>query len=222
MFPYDHCRLFTGISKTEMERLFTQVPMPVRTYEKDAVLAFEGDECHTLGILVSGEVRIVKAVTPSRQVVIDTLAAGELFGEAILFADEHQYPATIIATHRAQVIYLDRQDVLTLSALSATFTGNFIASLSNKILLLNRRLRSLGLGSIRQKVVNELLELYAKQKSLHLHSRESREEMARRLGIPRPSLSRELGALRDRGWIDFDRDTIEIKALDQLHACLEA
>ena len=44
--------------------------------------------------------------------------------------------------------------------------------------------------------------------------------MARKLGIPRPSLSRELAALKADGWIEYDRDTIRIMELKKLEGCL--
>ena len=45
---------------------------------------------------------------------------------------------------------------------------------------------------------------------------ENKDSIAASLGIPRPSLSRELINLRDMGYIDFDRNNIKILDLEAL------
>ena len=47
---------------------------------------------------------------------------------------------------------------------------------------------------------------------------ENKEEIASSLGIPRPSLSRELMNLRDLNYIEFDRNIIKILNIEELEA----
>jgi CRP-like cAMP-binding protein len=74
---------------------------------------------------------------------------------------------------------------------------------------------------VRQKVAHYILEQYRHQRAATLQLHVSRGEMADELGIPQPSLSRELMAMRQEGWLDFERRTIRLHDLDALERSLE-
>jgi CRP-like cAMP-binding protein len=86
--------------------------------------------------------------------------------------------------------------------------------------MLNKKVKTLSQHSVRQKVIFYLLDTRTQQKHNRLHFHESRQEMADLLGIPRPSLSRELCKLRDEGLIRLARDGIELMDLPALEAYL--
>jgi CRP-like cAMP-binding protein len=92
--------------------------------------------------------------------------------------------------------------------------------LSNKILMLNEKLKNLSYQTIREKIASFLAEEYRKQKTLKLRMFISRKEMAELFGIPRPSLSRELVSMKKDGLIDFDRQTITILDMEALEDLL--
>jgi len=94
--------------------------------------------------------------------------------------------------------------------------GNFMSALSNKILMLNSKIKSIAFKSIKHKVINFILEQYKNQKSETITLKESKEEIASSLGIPRPSLSRELMNLRDLNFIEFNRNIIKILNIEEL------
>lgn len=88
--------------------------------------------------------------------------------------------------------------------------------LSNKILMLNRKIKSISLKSVKHKVINFILEQRKVQKSDTIKLKINKEQIASMLGIPRPSLSRELMNLRDMEYIEFDRNTIIILKVEEL------
>lgn len=82
--------------------------------------------------------------------------------------------------------------------------------LSNKVLILNSKIKSISFKTLRQKVINYILNEVKEQKSNLIILNNSKEEIASLLGIPRPSLSRELINLRDKSYIKFDRKNIAV------------
>ena len=66
----------------------------------------------------------------------------------------------------------------------------------------------------------ELLKKYNKEKSTTIKLEFSRKDWADKLGVQRPSLSRELMKMRDAGLIDFSKNIIEIKDLEGLKGYL--
>ena len=65
-----------------------------------------------------------------------------------------------------------------------------------------------------------MLQEYTPQQQLRVNLKENKEEIANFIGIPRPSLSRELIKLRKEKIIDFDRNNITILDIDKLEEIL--
>lgn len=220
MTNIEECKLFNGIPRAKVTLLLKKISPRVKKVGRDEIIAFEGDECTSIGSILEGEVSIYQMLPSGKKIVIDTLHAGDSFGEVIIFSDQKTYPASIEAASPGKIAYLSRENVLLLCALSPEFLDRFVGLLSNKILMLNRKVKSLSLSSPRLKTIDFILQNYRRQRSLQLHFNESRLEMAEQLGMPRPSLSRELMKLKALGWIDYDGASIKILDLDKLICCL--
>ena len=216
MTDFNNCKLFAGMSTEELDTCMAKISLRAKQYSRGEIIAFEGDVCTSLGIIVDGEISIQQLLPSGKKILIDTLCSGDNFGEVVIFSDQKTYPASVEASAPSQIVFITRENVLRFCMLSTTFLNNFVGSLSDKVLMLNRKVKSLSFQSPRQKAINFILENYREQKTLLLHCRESRKEMAEKLGLPRPSLSRELIKMKEFGWIDFDRSTIKILDLERL------
>jgi len=96
------------------------------------------------------------------------------------------------------------------------FLEVFMQILSMRILMLNKRLKTLSHKSIREKIIAFLLDEYDRSKNYQFNISLSRKEMADYLGIQRPSLSRELRKMREDGYIDFYLNTFKILDLKNM------
>jgi CRP-like cAMP-binding protein len=92
--------------------------------------------------------------------------------------------------------------------------------LSNKILMLNKKLKNISYETLRQKIASYILDEYSHQKKLDIILNYTRKEMAEQLGIPRPSLSRELVNMKKDNLIDFSKNHIIIKNVNNLEKLL--
>lgn len=212
------CALFANLTPTELDEIGTRSGFNIRAYPREAVVAFEEDECSALGIVAVGNIHIQRIFPSGKLLTLETFRAGDSFGEALVFSDSGVYPATLIAKEDTTVLYIARAEIVQLCTRYPTFLANFMRTLSNRILLLNSKIKSLSYGTVRQKVAHFILEEHRRQNSDLLLLISDRQELADSLGIPRPSLSRELIALKAAGWIDFNRRTIKIidnSALEQ-------
>ncbi|MDR3576708.1 MAG: Crp/Fnr family transcriptional regulator [Anaerolineaceae bacterium] len=214
------CALFNEYSLAEIKSLVADLQISRHVYDRDEFIAFEEDECPSLGIIAQGSIHVQRIYPSGKSITIDTLQAGSSFGEALIFADDGRYPATLIANEETTVYYLSKDDVIHLCAQSPRFLNSFLKMLSNRVLMLNKKIKGLSFNTVRQKVANYILEEYIHQKSLTLKMIYARHELADALGIPRPSLSRELISLKTAYLIDFNRTEIRILDLEQLEKCL--
>lgn len=209
-------RLFLGITEQSRIGLLNIVSIRIQDYSDGEIIALEGDPCTSIGIILDGEVIISQSMPSGKRIILEKLQAGENFGEVIIFSDHSSYPASVEAVNSAKIAFISKENVLLLCKLSDIFVANFIGSLSEKILLLNLKVRNLSLQSPLQKTIHYLLENYKEQNSYTLRFDESRLEMAEKLNLPRPSLSRELIKMKAAGWIDFCKNTIQILDLEKL------
>ena len=208
--------LFKNMVLEDIIKTLDKVPYEIKTYNKGEIIAIEGDDCHSLGIILKGQIEIQK-IFPSGQVMtINNFKEGNIFGESLVFLDKHSYPATITAMDYSEIMYIEKSNIIKLSVLDTKVLTNFVSILSNRILMLNNRISNLSQDSIRKKIANYLLFEYENQKNLFIELPFSRKKMAELLNIPRPSLSRELTNMRDEGIIDFDKNIIKIIDLDLL------
>ncbi|MGI6703441.1 MAG: Crp/Fnr family transcriptional regulator [Clostridia bacterium] len=212
--------LFKGFGEGDLSKLLGGTRYRVSSFTRDQVIALEGDDASSVGIVLEGTIEVLKTYPSGRSITISRLTRGDIFGEAIIFSHQKSYPATIISSGSSRVFFLSEPDILQLCATNPKFLNNFMGMISNKILMLNERIKSLSYQTIREKIASYLTEEYMKQKTPVIRMTVSRREMAEHFGIPRPSLSRELISMKKDGLIDFDRQTITIKDMEALEDIL--
>lgn len=210
------CMLFKGLENQELEEILKQLRFRTITQPKDSIIASEGDECPALGIVITGSVEAQRIYSSGKTITMTKMGPGSIFGEAIVFNSAHQYPATIFAVEKSEILFIKSDDIISLCAQHPLVLKNFVENLSNRILMLNKKIRILSFETLRQKISLYLLEEYKKQKGLTLKLAHSKKNLAEHLGVQRPSLSRELIKMRDEGLIKFNKDTVEILDLNTL------
>lgn len=212
--------LFREIESITVKEILKEIDYSIKSYEKNNIIAFEGDNCTSLGIILEGEVEVQKAFPSGKIVTINHFSPGNVFGEAILFSNSHRYPATIISSIDSQIMYIRKEVILEVMTIDRRTIDNFMGLLSNRILMLNDRITNLSLDTLRKKISNIILSESRRQDSLKIVLPYNRKRMAKLLSIPRPSLSRELINMEDDGLIAFNKNNIDIIDLEKLEETL--
>lgn len=207
---------FSCLNSEQISRIISKVKYTVKTYEKDALIAMEDEECNSLGLILDGQVEVQRIYSSGKHIVLKRMTAGEVFGEAIIFSKINKYPATIISISKSNVAFIRKEDIIQLCILEESILKNFISLLSDKIFILNNKIKNISFKTVKQKVINYILEQMHEQKSSTIVLKANKEQISSLIGIPRPSLSRELMKLRDEEIIDFDKNTITICNIDAL------
>ena len=92
---------------------------------------------------------------------------------------------------------------------------------SNRALLLNKKVEYHSLKTLRSKIATYLLDEYKKNGQSTFQLMLNRNDLADFINVSRPSLSRELSKMRDEGFIDFFSTAIKIKDLAGLKGLCE-
>lgn len=209
-------QLFIGLNNETIKNVLKEIKYYIKTYSKGEIIANEDDECRSLSLLLSGTVEIQRLYSNGKYIVLSRLFEGDVFGEALVFSKARTYPATVIALSECKVIFINKNDVLKICSNEEKILENFVSLLSDKVFILNSKIKSISFKSIRQKVINYILNEAKEQKSNYIILKNTKEEIASLLGIPRPSLSRELINLRDMNYIEFNRKKITILDIESL------
>lgn len=212
--------LFYNIKEDEIGMILSRLNYSIESFDKGEIIAQEDDKCNSIGLVLEGAVNIERIYPSGKAIVMKKMLPGDVFGEALIFSKTTTYPATVIAYSNCIIAYLNKVELLKLFSLDNRIFENFMMLLSDKILMLNNKIKSISLKTVKQKVVDYILEEYNLQKNLNISLKLSKEEIAELIGIPRPSLSRALMNLREENLIEFDRNKITIIDIERLENIL--
>jgi len=215
MFLLDICPLFKGYCNCEIQKIINGVNYKINYYSKGQIIANEGDICNSIGIVLKGSTEVQKIFASGKTITVSRLNIGEIFGEVVIFSKVNFYPSTIVSSDTSQIMFISKDDIIKMCISDKIILKNFMEILSNKILTLDKKLENISYQTLRQKIGSMILDEYKKQKNLKIKTPYSRKEMAEQLGVPRPSLSRELLNMKSEGLIDFDRNYITILDMDR-------
>ena len=123
---------------------------------------------------------------------------------------------TMTAKSETVILQIDRELILTLCQSNENFLKSFLQSMSDKTLILASKIKTLSMKTIRQSIIEFLLYECHVQKSMRIGLDITKKELAEKLGIQRPSLSREFAKMRRDGLIFFDAKSITILNVDAL------
>lgn len=212
--------MFKSKTKEEILDFFKNTNYQIINYSKNDIIALEHSPCNKVGLVLEGNIDIKRILTSNKVVHLSSFCKGNLFGEIIAFSDTNTYPATVISTTSSSIMFIDKDDFIKFCTEHPIFLNMFLNELTNKIITLNNSITSLSLNSIKQKICNFLIKEYQIQNSLFIRLNMTKEKLSESLGIPRPSLSRELINMKNLGIIDYSKDFIKILDLSKLEDIL--
>jgi CRP-like cAMP-binding protein len=212
--------LFQNIPVKEVIELLECLWPRLEMYRKDEFAFLTGDPVEAMGLVLSGRLAVIKENALGQQLMLTVLEPGDMLGEVVVFAGVERFPSSVRTLEESVVVYLSMEQVLGMCAKGCLshrmLMENMLKILAQKALLLNRKVEYLSIKTIRGKICALLFEHSRKAGRLAFVLPMSRSEMANFLNIPRPSISRELGLLRDEGVLQFDRAHFQILDLGKL------
>ena len=199
------CPLFNTLGTPELTSYLHNAKVIIHTYKKNDFIAISGDPMEGIGVILEGSALLTRENVLGQRVIMANLEASSMFGEALLFSKRPLWPATIKAS---KIMFIPLETFIeTLPDCHQCQTkilSNLLEDLSEKALLLTKKVHYLTLKGMREKIYAYLTDIYTMQHSEKLVLPHNREQMAEALNVSRTALSRELGRLRDEGIIEIN------------------
>ena len=209
--------LFRGIDNESLNTMLDCLNPKIRRYKQRKIIAAYGQPFEGVGIIASGKVSLSKEMYSGNRIMMGILNAGDIFGEMVAFSDSRVWPKTVTAHEDCVLLFLPPDKITgtcsNICASHSTLIMNTLKILSNKALMLNKKIEHISAGNIRGKISSYLLDIHRQTTDDTITIPMKRHELADYLSITRPSLSREMGLMRDAGIIEFNGPLVTINSV---------
>lgn len=206
--------LFSMVPRSVLEKIIASPYCKVMSFEKGELVYGTKDFSRSLGIILSGRLRVTKNNADGHAMLMSTLMPGSLFGAAALFNDETEYATDITALEGSRIVFFTQKLMQRMIRREARIAENYIRYLSGRILFLNKKMYFLTAGTAEQRLCSFLLDNIPQGSAAELPM--PLNKLAGALNISRASLYRAFDALAKTGAITKQGKTICITDAERL------
>jgi CRP-like cAMP-binding protein len=192
-----------------------------RAYRKDAFLFLADEEARGFYYILTGEVRVFRMDDAGKELEIVRLRPGDFFGEAIALL-QGKFPAFARAAQDTEVLFFEKPAVFRQLEKDPSAARFWLLLLARKCQVLNRRIETLGLRTVRQRLAQYLLSFCRNDEPCRLDLSIKKVELARQLGTISETLSRNLRQLQEEGLIEVRKRQILIKSPQRLRKVIRS
>ena len=179
--------------------------MTARTYRSGQIISDKAQGQPVVGLVAAGQVDVYSVAMDGRDVQLNVLQPGECFGICNLLA-----PAELETVLRCRtettLLFIPKEALVKAMEQDSALAMRYAAHCNEKIQFLIHRIELLTIQSCRGKLIEYLLSQKEADDVVRPHG--SREDLARRLGVSRAALFRELSFLQGRGLLSCEGSAI--------------
>ena len=171
---------------------------------KGNIIFHEGDVCESIGIIISGKIDIVSYSFQGKELLINSLKAGEIFGNNLLFSSSPIYRGDVIAKEKSVVAFINKENLTNLLQNNIEFLDLYLLAQSDKAKLLTARIQLLSFPNAEERL------FYYASKNHNVIEFKNVTTLAATLGVQRETLSRLLTSLVERHLIKKEKGKITV------------
>ena len=206
--------LFNGIGEENLQGLLICLGIKIVHYNRGQTLFSSGTDTLSLGIVLSGQVHIVKEDYYGNRHIIACIDAGNIFGEAFVCAEIKTLPVSISAITESDIMFIDYHKIIAPCSNACAFHGklidNMLKIIARKNILLSQKIDLISRRSTREKLLAYLSFQAENAHSSHFSIPFNRQELADYLSVDRSAMSAELCKMRDEGLLQFNKNQFEL------------
>lgn len=202
--------IFRDIDIVELDMILESHHPIVKHYAKGEIICQQGAELERLIIVIDGRLKAQMTSEEGKVINMEEFSNYQPVAIPVLFSESNTIPVTLFALDDSEIFFLSKETLIKCCMENSTILTNTMAVMSKKVDFLSKKIKFLQLHNIKQKIASTLLGLVIKNTSRSFKLGQSKEELAKEMGVTRPSLSREFMNLINEGIISQDKDFITI------------
>ncbi len=212
--------LFEGLEATDLEELAALAA--ARSYPPGAMIFQKGDASHGLYVVERGQVKISSGSREGREIVLNLLGPGSVFGEVAL-VDGGQRTADATACDPVHVLVFDRSRLIPFLESRPALMRAMLVALTARLRWVSDQLEDTVFLSLPARLAKRLLFLgehfgvdapRGRKLTVSLPQR----ELANHMNVTRETMNRLLQSWRDGGLIEIQRGFIVLTDIPALSA----
>lgn len=203
--------LFKTFDKKDISSILSCLSPTIKNYTKNEIIFSEGDTVHSIGIVLEGNLHIIKTDYWGNNQLLTQISESDMFGETFSCLEKNNINVNVISVNNSTVLFLDINRILTVCSSTCPNHNKIILNLlhlmAEKNYYLNEKVSVLTQRTIREK----LLTFFSQQATLH-NSRSfqipfNRQQLADYLSVDRSAMSTELNKLIKEKILSADKST---------------
>ncbi len=202
--------LFRGLSPATLEQVARLCVR--RTYERQAVIFSQSDPGDALYGVVTGRVRISASSAGGREVFLNIMEPGDIFGEIALL-DGRPRTAGATATAPSDLFMVTREQFVGLLGREPQLADHLLRLLCARLRWVSGFAEESALLPVPARLARRLLslgKLHGHEIAAGIELKVSQDEMARFLGLSRQIVNQYLQTWKAQRWVDLGRGSIVI------------
>jgi CRP-like cAMP-binding protein len=212
--------LFKGIPAAVIEEMLKGIRHRVKKYKKTNTIAFKGDVCEELLVLIKGTVRGEMADLAGKSMEIEMISAPRPLAPAFLFGPDNSFPVDVIADSEVTLLSIPRNSLVNLFQANAKILLNYLDIISSRAQFLSEKLYFMSFKTIKEKIAHYVFSLIKPGQDSVVLPRNHRE-ISEFFGVTRPSLSRIFAELERQEIIQYNRKKVTVTNRERFNDILK-
>jgi CRP-like cAMP-binding protein len=205
--------LLRHLPPLDLERLAAFAKM--QTFGAGEPVFMQGDRAAGMMVVVSGRVRITSSSADGKEVVLNIVYPGEVFGEIALI-DGVERTAEATAAEATELLLLERRDFLPYLERHPGLSLELLKMLCHRLRTTNEQLEDFSFLELRRRLAKKLVHLadsHGKEapEGVRIGFKLTQRELAAMMGTTREAVNRQLRTLTDEGLIKQNGSSIVIR-----------
>jgi len=201
-------QLFGGLSDEHLKEI-GDVSIEKRV-DKGEIIFFDGEEGNGFYLVAEGVVRVYKMSLEGKEQILHIVKAGETVGAVPVFSGK-SFPANAQAITESLLLFFPKEKFISLITGNPSLTMNILAILSMRLREFTVQIENLSLKELPGRLAAYLLyQSQVQGGGDHITLDISKSQISNILGTRPESLSRVLGAIRERRLIEVDGPNIRL------------
>ena len=211
--------IFHGLKPKEVCHLIKDIEHQIKTWDKGDIILHSGDDLKHFYILVKGTAVGEIMGFDGKVLRIEELRATDTIGSAFIYGNNSKIPYDVVATEFVRALVIKKDILLRYFMGDERLLNNYFNVVTNWAQNQSKRLKLLGLNTLKGKVAYFFLECAKNQNCNSYKLDKTQIELAEMFGVARPSIGRVIKELDDSRIIESKGKMITIideKALKKL------
>jgi CRP-like cAMP-binding protein len=210
--------LFTAMRPDELDRILAMGSE--RSYRRGQMIFQKGDTASSMMAVLKGSVRIYTGSSDGKEITLNTIRTGEVFGEIALL-DNRPRSADATAEEDSDLLVIERRHFMPFLLANQDLIVRMVAVLCQRLRQTSDALSDIVMLDLPGRLARLLLRLAADHgratpEGIRIEFKLSQRDIGTRVASTRESVNKQLQVWRDAGWLSLDRGYITLHQPERL------